>query len=208
MNFIVGATYNVTVNGTTYTGECIYDANNFEAKIIVWDEGQLSPYIPILGTSAYLPNSATVGDSVVIEVVLAADAAVKIDSKYIPDMSSGLPESTTDDNGKVLTVSSDGTAVWQTPASGLPTVSSADDGKVLRVVGDLWAISDEAVELPTVDADDNNKVLTVVGGEWIAQTPVSDLPEVTTDDVGKFLRVDLNGTWVAETIRNAEEVGF
>lgn len=36
----------------------------------------------------------------------------------------------------------------------------------------------------------------------------SSLPEVTTDDVGKFLRVSSAGTWVAESIQNAEEASF
>lgn len=36
----------------------------------------------------------------------------------------------------------------------------------------------------------------------------SGLPEVTSGDAGKFLRVSSTGTWVAESIVNAEEVMF
>ena len=34
------------------------------------------------------------------------------------------------------------------------------------------------------------------------------IPSVTTSDAGKFLRVSSAGTWVAESIPNAEEASF
>lgn len=34
------------------------------------------------------------------------------------------------------------------------------------------------------------------------------LPTVTSEDAGKFLRVSSAGTWVAESIPNAEEASF
>ena len=34
------------------------------------------------------------------------------------------------------------------------------------------------------------------------------IPSATTDDVGKFLRVQVDGTWAAETIANAEGESF
>ena len=39
-------------------------------------------------------------------------------------------------------------------------------------------------------------------------TPTDELPTVTSEDAGKFLRVSSAGTWVAESIPNAEEASF
>lgn len=39
-------------------------------------------------------------------------------------------------------------------------------------------------------------------------TPTDELPTVTSEDAGKFLRVSSVGTWVAESISNAEEASF
>ena len=37
---------------------------------------------------------------------------------------------------------------------------------------------------------------------------VDAIPTVTKADAGKFLRVNADGKWAAETIRNAEEVAY
>lgn len=39
------------------------------------------------------------------------------------------------------------------------------------------------------------------------ENPPQELPAVTTSDNGKFLRVE-NGTWVAQSISNAEGVSY
>ena len=170
-NFVVGATYNITVNGTAYTGECIYDADDFGAKIIHWSDGMLSPYIPMLGTSAYVPNSATIGDLITIEIILASNAVAKIDSKYIPEIEA-LPEVTTDDNGKTLVVS-DG--AWMV-GSGLPTVTTEDNGKTLVVTEGAWTVGSG---LPSVTTDDAGKFLRVSNaGAWIVAS-VSNAEEVS-----------------------------
>lgn len=68
------------------------------------------------------------------KVTLYESAIKTIDPKYIPSDigSSSLPEVTTSDNNKVMTVV-DGVWAAQTPASGLPEVTSSDAGKFLRV---------------------------------------------------------------------------
>ena len=53
----------------------------------------------------------------------------------------------------------------------LPQVTSSDNGKVLSVIGGVWAAGAVPTELPSVTASDNGKVLTVVDGAWDAVTP-------------------------------------
>lgn len=64
----------------------------------------------------------------------------KLDSIYLPE-GAGLPEASSADNGKVLTVGADGTAAWNDPVVALPEVSVADDGKFLRVVNGGWSVT-------------------------------------------------------------------
>lgn len=43
---------------------------------------------------------------------------------------------------------------------------------------------------------------------YIDNTVDNIIPTVTASDVGKILRVSADGKWIADTICNAEEVGF
>lgn len=128
----------------------------------------------------------------------------KIDSKFLPDDISGLPESTSDDNGKVLTVNTVGEPVWTTPATGLPDVTSYDNGMILSVDNGVWTKT--VNPLPKTSTSDNGKTLKVVNGAW-SLTNEKLLPNAVEADEGKFLRI-VNGvpTWTA--IQNAEEVTF
>lgn len=53
----------------------------------------------------------------------------------------------------------------------LPDVTSADNGKVLSVVSGEWNKADAPKELPTTTTSDNGKVLAVVNGAWAKATP-------------------------------------
>lgn len=208
-NFVIDALYVVSINGVNYdgvgtsmggmTGVLINNASG---------DDMIAGIVLELGGLIYFDSTTfTEGSTYDIKVTIAQDAVKTLDPVYLPDGLSGLPESSTSDSGKVLTVGTDGTAAWATPASGLPTVSTSYNGKILKVVSGAWSMADETKELPTVTSDNDGKVLTVSGGTWTAVTPTPELPTVTTEDDGKFLRV-VNGVWAAQTVQNAEEVLF
>ena len=64
--------------------------------------------------------------------------------------------------------------------------------------------------LPEVTMSDSGKILKVNNqGTWVAdKVDIDVLPEVTTSDSGKFLRVNDQGAWVADSVPNAEGVAF
>lgn len=183
---IKGARYSVIIDGATYISSAVdsYPGNDILLFEILDDDQNRVAYI----------MSGVEGQDILINYnddILSEGAhdikisyidpyIVKIDPKFLPEASgSGLPEVSTSDNGKTLLVS-EGVWIVTTPPKGVPDVSSTD----------------------------NDKVLTVENGTWVAKTPASELPAVTSEDAGKFLRVSSDGTWIVETIQNAEEVRF
>ena len=60
-----------------------------------------------------------------------------------------------------------------------------------------------------LDVDDSGiPIFTDTSDSTNTWTPTDELPTVTSEDAGKFLRVSSVGTWVAESIPNAEEASF
>ena len=90
-------------------------------------------------------------------VALGGDADDVVNIVIIPDMinaiaaliTSGatkeLPAVTTDDNGKLLTVSS-GKWVAATAPTELPAVTADDNGKVLKVADGAWGVGTDLTE--------------------------------------------------------------
>lgn len=241
--FIDGGKYNVTFNGNTYENcTCFFDASVNAYAIIEPNENVMiaDSHPDLSGMSYIIAFSETPLDGVAcdLKAVLAEDCVKKIDSKYLPDGigsgGTGLPESTTSDSGKVLTVGDDGSAMWSTPASGLPDVTTSDNNKVLKVVNGIWTTAEETTELPDVTTSDNGKILSVTENGSIAWKEYVKLPAITTDtDEGKMLTINNNtivytefplplptvenegqflrvvggvATWT--TVENAEEVSF
>ena len=143
--FIVGKTYDVTINGNTYQG--IGNKLGSYSGVMVEGASDIAfALIPdYMGMSLALFGedfSDLFGTTVSIKIAIAEDATKTIDSKYLPEnlgsnnnnssQVAGLPEVSIEDNDKVLKVVDGSWAAAEAP-SGLPEVTISDAGKFLRV---------------------------------------------------------------------------
>ena len=118
---------------------------------------------------------------------------------WIPeDIPSQLPSVTILDNEKILKVTG-GQWTKDYPSAELPNITSLDDGKILKIINGSWDKANEKTELPSVTPSDNGKVLTVISGNWETSYAPTELPAVTTDDNNKVLMVK-QGLWSKENI--------
>lgn len=78
-----------------------------------------------------------------------------------------------------------------------------DVDRVVRVTEQTFTDTEKAQARENIGAASTSEIDQL--SEEIAN---SMLPTVTSDDAGKFLRVSSEGKWIAESLRNAEEVAY
>lgn len=97
---------------------------------------------------------------------LQTDAEV-IDLLKTTNLGIELPTTTTEDEGKILQVDSEGNWDKADAPIELPSATTEDEGKILQVDSEgSWDKADAPIELPAVTSEDNGKILKVSDGVW------------------------------------------